>query len=295
MKVLCFGSANIDIIYAVDHIVTAGETIASTSRTLVPGGKGLNQSIALQRAGIQVYHAGAIGKDGEMLRQVLSDAGVNTEFLRESQEATGNAIIQVDSNGQNCIVLYAGANHQQTKEEIGRVLSHFGAGDMILLQNEINLADALIDKAYARGLTIVLNPSPISGTLDACDLGKVDIFLLNEVEGERLTGESDENRMLDALAHRFPKARIVLTLGEKGALYRYAGQRMYQQAYRVAPVDTTAAGDTFTGFFLSAYLRSLPIREALRIAAKASSISVCRKGASASIPTWDEVMQQLLA
>ena len=132
--------------------------------------------------------------------------------------------------------------------------------------------------------TIALNPSPFNEKLDACDLGKVGIFLLNEVEGEQLTGEHDETRMLAALGQKFPHARIVLTLGEKGVLYHDEHEELSQPAFKVKAVDFTAAGDTFTGFFLAALVRGLSTREALRVAAKASAISVCRKGASSSVP-----------
>ena len=162
-----------------------------------------------------------------------------------------------------------------------------------LMQNEINLVDVLIDKAYARGLTIALNPSPFNAAIAGCDLQKVGIFLLNEIEGEQLTGEHDEANILNALGQRFPEARIVLTLGEKGVLYHDRRGDLSQAAFPVKAVDSTAAGDTFTGFFLAALVRGLSTQQALRIAAKAAAISVCHKGASSSIPAWDTVMQAL--
>ena len=294
MKILDYGSASLDLVFSVDHISMPGETISSSKREIFPGGKGLNQSIALAKAGAEVYFAGVIGKDGDILQAAFKDAGVHTDYLLVSDsEPTGNALIQVDASGQNSIVLFAGTNHTHTPENMDRVLSQFDPGDILLMQNEINLVGTLIDKAYARGLTIALNPSPFNEKLDACDLGKVGIFLLNEVEGEQLTGEHDETRMLAALGQKFPHARIVLTLGEKGVLYRDEHEELSQPAFKVKAVDSTAAGDTFTGFFLAALVRGLPTREALRVAAKASAISVCRKGASSSVPTWEEVEKEL--
>ena len=294
MKILDYGSASIDLVFSVDHISLPGETIASSKREIFPGGKGLNQAIALAKAGAEVYFAGTIGKDGDILEQAFADAGVHTDYLSVSSDiATGNALIQVDQLGQNSIVLFAGANHSQTAETMERILAQFEPGDILLLQNEINLVDVLIEKAYARGMTIALNPSPFNAALDACDLDKVGIFLLNEIECGQITGMHEEVQCMEAMGKRFPKARIVLTLGEKGVLYHDADLNCIQPAFQVDAVDTTAAGDTFTGFFLAALARDLSIQEALRVAAKAASIAVCKKGASISIPSWDQVKQSL--
>ncbi len=294
MKILDYGSASLDLVFSVDHISLPGETISSHKREIFPGGKGLNQSIALAKAGAEVYFAGIIGRDGQILQDAFAQAGVHTDYLRVSEDApTGNALIQVDAQGQNSIVLFAGTNCLQTPDSMDEAISHFEPGDILLTQNEINLVDVLIDKAFAQGMTIALNPSPFNAKLDACDLNKVGIFLLNEVEGEQLTGEHEEEKILAALGKRFPGARIVLTLGEKGVLYHDHTGDLRQPAFKVKAVDSTAAGDTFTGFFLASIVRGLPTQEALRVAAKASAISVCRKGASSSVPMWDEVEREL--
>lgn len=294
MKILNYGSASLDLVFAVDHISLPGETISSSGREIFPGGKGLNQSIALARAGADVYFAGIIGYDGDILQEALKASGVHTEYLRVSSDVpTGNALIQVDVQGQNSIVLFAGTNHTHTPETIDAALSHFDRGDILLLQNEINNVDTVIEKAYEKGLTIALNPSPFNEKLNACDLNKIGIFLLNEVEGEQLTGEHEEENILRELGRRFPHARIVLTLGEKGVMYQDQTETLSQPAFKVKAIDTTAAGDTFTGFFLAALVREYATADALRIASKASALSVCRKGASSSIPSWDEVIQAL--
>ena len=293
MKILNFGSVNIDYIFLLDHIVRPGETITSNNRKICPGGKGLNQSIALAKAGIEVYHAGMIGNDGKMLRQVLEGAGVSTKYLQQVDELTGNAIIQVDQYGQNSIVLYPGANHLQTIDSIRRVLSDFESGDLLLIQNEINLLDVLIEMAYERGMIIALNPSPFDSALESCDMSKVSIFILNEVEGQQLTGEKNPNMILNIAVKKYPRASIVLTLGDKGVLFGNVKERLKQPAYRVEAIDTTAAGDTFTGYFLAAYMHNLPTEKALRFAAAAAAISVCQKGASSSIPTWEQVEEFL--
>ncbi len=289
MKVLNFGSLNIDYVYTVDHIVRGGETISSEKTETFPGGKGLNQSIALARAGVPVYHAGAVGEDGEMLLELCRANGVDTRFIRRTEGRNGHTVIQVDRNGQNCILLFGGSNQKQTKEHIDEVLSHFEAGDMLVLQNEVNHLDYLIDRAWERGMVIVLNPSPFDDKLKACDMTKVAYFLVNEVEAEQMTGESDPAKQPERLLEAYPGGKFVLTMGSRGSMYKDSLQEFHQDIYKVNAVDTTAAGDTFTGFFLAAVLEGRPIPEALDEAARASAIAVSRPGASSSIPTVEEV------
>ena len=289
MKVLNFGSLNIDYVYTVDHIVRGGETISSEKTETFPGGKGLNQSIALARAGVPVYHAGAVGEDGEMLLELCRANGVDTRFIRRTEGRNGHTVIQVDRNGQNCILLFGGSNQKQTKEHIDEVLSHFEAGDMLVLQNEVNHLDYLIDRAWERGMVIVLNPSPFDDKLEACDMTKVAYFLVNEVEAEQMTGESDPAKQPERLLEAYPGGKFVLTMGSRGSMYKDSRQEFHQDIYKVNAVDTTAAGDTFTGFFLAAILEGRPIPEALDEAARASAIAVSRPGASSSIPTVEEV------
>ena len=289
MKVLNFGSLNIDYVYTVDHIVQGGETISSEKTETFPGGKGLNQSIALAKAGVPVYHAGAVGEDGDMLLDLCRANGVDTRFIRRTEGRNGHTVIQVDKNGQNCILLFGGSNQKQTKEHIDEVLGHFEASDMLVLQNEVNNLDYLIDRAYERGMVIVLNPSPFDDKLKACDMTKVTYFLVNEVEAEQMTGESDSAKQPDKLLEAYPNGKFVLTMGSRGSLYKDSQQEYHQDIYKVKALDTTAAGDTFTGFFLAAVLEGRAIPEALDEAARASAIAVSRPGASSSIPTAEEV------
>lgn len=291
MKILNFGSLNYDYVYSVEHIVSPGETINSNKMERFYGGKGLNQSIALARAGTKVYHAGIVGKDGEALINACEENGVDTSNICESEGNSGHAIIQVDEKGQNCILLFAGSNHSMTKKFIDDVLSSFGEGDMILLQNEINLLDYIIEESYKRGIKIVLNPSPFNSALGECDLSKVSIFLLNEVEGEQLTGEDNPSKILDEMLMKYPNAQIVLTLGSAGAIYKDSKQEYHQKSYRVKVVDTTGAGDTFTGYFISSLINKDSVEKSLEVAAKASAISVSREGAVASIPCLKEVKE----
>lgn len=293
MKVLNFGSLNYDYVYSVDHAVTPGETMDSFGMETFLGGKGLNQSISLARAGVPVYHAGQVGEEGQLFLDVCKESGIDTTFVRMIPGKSGHAIIQLDKNAQNCILLYGGSNRKMTKEFVDEVLSHFEKGDILLLQNEINELDYIIERAYEIGMQIALNPSPFDAALDQCDLNKVSIFLLNEIEGGQISGESEPDKILDRLLEKYPEAKIVLTLGSDGVVYRDKEQTCRQGIFKVKAVDTTAAGDTFTGYFIASLLADMPISEALKMCAKASSITVSRKGAADSIPTMEEVQESL--
>lgn len=289
MKVLNFGSLNLDYVYSVDHMVTPGETLASYGMNVFCGGKGLNQSIALAKAGVEVYHAGLIGEEGEILLKTCQEGGVDSRYIRKTTEKSGHTIIQVDKDGQNCILLYGGANQSITREYVDEVLSHFEKGDILLLQNEINLLDYIINQAYEKGMMIILNPSPYNEKLDSCDFKKISMLLLNEVEGAQVTGEKDEKKILVRLRELYPDMQVVLTLGKDGSVYQYKDQVYRQGIFSVQAVDTTAAGDTFTGYFISSILEGMPVDEGLKLAAKASAIAVSREGATASIPVKAEV------
>ena len=292
MKLLNFGSMNIDYVYKVEHFVRKGETISSESLNVFGGGKGLNQSIALARAGEQVYHAGAIGSEGEFLLEILSRAGVDTGCITILDEVqTGHAIIQNDSEGDNCIILFGGANQMIGKEQVEQVLSGFCAGDFIVLQNEISELEYIISRAHERGMTIVLNPSPMDHKVLELPLNLVNYFLVNEAEAASLaetSGESDE-AVLVKLAAKFPDAKVVMTLGEKGSFYWDGQQINRQEPERAEAVETTAAGDTNSGYFISGIIKDEKIEDVLHRASVASAIAVTRPGAAASIPERKEV------
>lgn len=292
MKVLNFGSLNLDYVYQVESILIPGETQASKSRQIFCGGKGLNQSIALAKAGIPVYHAGLIGEDGEPLLEVCKENGVNTEFIRQIPGPCGHTVIQVDRNGQNCILLFGGSNRSMTKEFVDSVLDSFDEGDIILLQNEINELDYIIDRAYEKKMMIILNPSPFDSALEKCDLSKISLFLMNEIEGFQITGEKEPDRILAKVKELYPKAKVVLTLGGDGSVYQDETGIYRQGIFKVKAVDTTAAGDTFTGYFISSVIDGMPVQDGLKLAAKASAIAVSRPGATASIPVRSEVVEK---
>ena len=295
MRVLNIGSLNIDYVYSVDHIILPGETEATGTRNTFLGGKGMNQSCALAKAGVEVYHGGLIGEEGKVFLDACKEYGVHSEFIRVVDGPNGHTVIQIDKNAQNSILLYGGANQKLTTEYVDEVLSHFTGEDILLLQNEVNLLPYIVDKAYEKGMQIALNPSPYNEKLDAVDMRKISIFLLNEVEGFQLTGEKEPEAILEQIRELFPHAKIMLTLGKDGAVYADSQQKHYQPIFPVKAVDTTAAGDTFTGYFLAGLSEGMPIDQVLKMSAKASSIAVTRPGAVPSIPYRDEVMAQLEA
>lgn len=293
MKILSFGSLNLDQVYQVPHFIRPGETMAAVERNTFCGGKGLNQSIALARAGAEVYHAGAVGQtDGGMLVDALEHSGVDCKLVRHLPCPTGHAIIQVNAEGQNCILLFGGANQQITREQIDETLTHFGPGDMLVLQNEISQLGYLMEAAGKKGLTIVFNPSPMTPALLEMPLSYVRYFLLNEVEAKDLCGEDvPEEQYPELLLKKYPESRVVLTLGSRGCIYQDKSQRLTVPAKKVKAVDTTAAGDTFSGFFIAGIAAGESVEQALDEATKAAAISVSHKGASVSIPTREEMLK----
>lgn len=292
MRVLCFGSLNVDYVYQVDHFVTEGETIRSSRMDSFCGGKGLNQSIGLSRGGAEVWHAGVAGIGSQILLDALREDGVHLDYLKISDKVpNGQAVIQVDRTGRNCIIVYPGSNDLVTREYVDEVLANFSAGDFIVLQNEISNVDYIIRCAHEKGMVIFLNPSPITPDLDFHLLRQVDSLILNEVEGRCLTGCTEYADILDGLRRNCPDTRIVLTIGEEGVLYRDEAGTLSHKSYRVPVVDTTAAGDTFSGFFIASISRGLPVEDALRYASMASAICVSREGASPSIPKLEQVLE----
>lgn len=292
MRALNFGSLNIDYVYSVAHTVKPGETLSAGSCSSFCGGKGLNQSVALARAGAEVFHAGSIGSDGEMLREKLDELGVNTDFISVTTGQSGHAIIQVSDDGQNAILVYGGANKTITEKQIDDVLANFNAGDFLFLQNEINSVEYLIRKAKSMGLTTVFNPSPFTPEILSLPLGSLSFIVVNETEANELTGKTSANDIISAFSEKYPGVNVLLTLGEDGSVCSFNGEIFRQPAFRVKAVDTTAAGDTFTGFFF-AFLDRVGVLEALRVASAASALAVSRAGASDSVPTVDEVMSFL--
>lgn len=290
MKILNFGSCNIDFVYSLDHIVAVGETETTHRLETFPGGKGLNQSIALSKAGAKVYHAGCIGEDGSMLTDVLIENGVDISYIQKVSAKNGHAIIQVSSKGENSIFLYPGSNEMITEDYVDSVLKDFSEGDILLLQNEINKIDYIIDKAFEKKMQIVLNPSPLNERITGIDLNKITYIILNEVEAKGYCGLDDPKRALDYFNENYPYLKVMLTLGENGCIFMDKETRVSHSIFEVTPVDTTAAGDTFTGYFLQGVSMGDDYESVLKIASAASAISVSRNGAAPSIPSREETL-----
>lgn len=289
-KILNFGSLNVDIVYNLSHFAMAGETIAASKREVFPGGKGLNQSVAISRAGAKVFHAGKISPQDKWLVDLLLSAGADITHLSQNGTSSGSAIIQLVPSGENSIIVDHGANFEITKEEIDEVLSNFEKGDCLLIQNEINNVSYILSKAAEKGMEIALNPSPVDEKLKNLDLSMVSYLILNEIEGEALSEKESPKEICNALLEKYPNLKIVLTLGKNGVMYKDKENTIFQNAFKVNATDTTGAGDTFTGYFLACLAIGKAVKEALKLASKAAAIAVTSKGAASSIPKMEDVL-----
>ena len=286
-KILNIGSLNLDYVYAVPHFVEAGETLLSSRRDVFAGGKGLNQTVAAARAGAEVCHGGAVGADGDMLLDLLRDAGADVSAVARVDVPTGHAVIQVTPQGENAILILGGANRAVSPETVGIALEKVGPGDILLLQNEINGLDHIIRRAAQKGLRILFNPAPMEEAVKDLPLELLDTLIVNEGEGKALAGD------MDALKAAYPNQKILLTQGSRGASLWTGSEVLFQPAFPVEAVDTTAAGDCFLGYYAAALAENLPYAAALRLAAAASALSVQRQGAAPSIPLRGEVEDYL--
>ena len=243
--------------YKVAHFVREGETISAQEQNQFLGGKGLNQSVALARAGIFVEHAGAVGRETTEFHALLKAEGAGTTYLRVLETVSGHAVIQ-SCAGQNCIIVYGGANRMTRPQDVDAFLKDYGPGDLLLLQNETSCVRYAMEQAREKGMTVAFNPSPIDGSLTQDVLALADVLFVNETEGGLLSGApANENEaVLAALAERFPRVRLSFLPWEARArCTARAAWLLRQRAYPVKAVDTTAAGDTFTGYFLAGMIR----------------------------------------
>lgn len=292
MKVFCCGSANLDLVYKVPHFVRDGETLAASSREVFCGGKGLNQAIALARAGAEVSFIGRVGSDGAVLIERLTEEGIDTSGCAEVRGPTGHAVIQVTESGDNSILLFAGANHTFKPEDPKSLLGACEAGDLLVLQNEISCVNDFIREGRARGMRIVFTPSPMLDEVKSYSLGAIDFLFVNERELAQLSGHSMPEAGLKYLQKLMPNSHIVATLGERGAVHMASGEMHTQAALPAEVVDTTAAGDTFLGFFMAEMLRGSELSVCLSRAAEAAAICVSRPGAADSIPRFAELPER---
>ena len=284
MKILNLGSINKDFFYSVNDFVKPGETIPSIRYNVKVGGKGLNQSVGISKAGQKIYHAGIINKDDTFILDKLKKWNINCENIVLGDNPTGHAIIQVDKNGENSIIIHGGANHDFDIKFIKSVLSKFDSGDILVLQNEINNIKEIIDRAHHKKMKIVFNPAPFNNEILSYDLNKISTLILNQTEGEALSKEKKPDGILKVLNSKFNNTEIILTLGEKGSLYSFKDELLKIKAHKVDTIDTTGAGDTFIGYYVAGIASEISKKNNLNRASEAAAIATTKLGGAESIP-----------
>lgn len=288
-KIINFGSINIDHVYRVPHLVKPGETLSSLDLVTGLGGKGANQSVAIARAGVSVAHVGRVFKGDRWAVELLASTGVDTDNIALIEGASGHAIIQVDDQGENAIVLHGGANQSFSIADIESALNHNQQARYLLMQNETNLLAETFELAQAKGIKIVLNPAPMTDNIKDLPLAKLDTLIVNQGEAEALCGAADIDEMTRQMAALAPQTRVVVTLGGDGAMLLANGEVTHMNSPSVDVVDTTGAGDTFVGYFLAGVAEGMNDHDALQRACLAGSIAVTRQGAITAIPDRSEV------
>lgn len=289
MRIYNLGSLNIDYVYDVDHFVSAGETLSSDKMQIFPGGKGLNQSVALARAGAEVIHGAVIGEDGGFLTEILSSAGVDTSRIETIPRRCGHAVIQVDKSGQNCILLYPGTNRCIDRRYIENFLSDAERDDILVVQNEISGLDIAFETAHRKNMRIAFNPSPFHSDIKKLPLSLVRWLFCNETEGEALFGSRNIREITERFITQIPDGDLILTLGKDGSVFKNREKFIAQPIFETKTVDTTAAGDTFLGYFLASVTKGESVERSMAVASKAASVAVSVKGASSSIPFLRDV------
>jgi len=280
-----FGSINTDLVYEVPHMPAPGETLASTALSRGLGGKGANQSVASARAGAETVHIGAVGRDGDWCLEQLAAYGVNVSGVRRADAATGHAVIYVDPTGENSIVLYTGANAEQSLEAVESALEGAGSDDILLLQNETKLTEEVAKLGRNRDLFVIYSAAPFVPDAVGPMLPYIDLLVMNRVECEEL------ERRKDLPLADIPVPHVLVTLGAEGAIWReqQTGEVTHVPAPPVEAVDTTGAGDCFIGTVAAALSEGADRKTALKRAAAAASIQVTRAGAAQAMPTREEV------
>lgn len=298
--VTVLGSLNVDTIVTINHMPLPGETISSHDKSSAAGGKGANQAIAAVRAGADVNFVGKVGQDdaGQFMLKSLADNDVDTSNISEdANTGTGSAIILLDDNGQNSIVVYGGTNQLVGTADIESAQAKIKESDFLIAQFETPQAAALEAFKYAKsnGVITILNPAPAAAIMPEL-LTYTDIIVPNETESETLTGikVTDEASMLQNFAafQQMGVKNLVITVGDKGAFYANDQHHEFIPAFKVNAVDTTAAGDTFIGALSSQLTSDLQnMGDAIAFAQKASSITVQGFGAIPSIPHLSQILE----
>lgn len=290
MTIYNLGSINIDMVYRVPRLPDPGETLAAKDYKQGLGGKGANMSVAAARAAAHVRHIGAVGKDGSWAVERLLEYGVDTTHIAEHSEATGHAIINVDDAGENAIVLWAGANNLIDNDQIGRALAEANTGDTLMMQNETSGQLVAAKMASELGMNVVYAAAPFDADAVKLLIPYIDLLVLNEVEAQQLEaaiGQSPE---------RLSIGNIIVTLGGDGCRWYSNLIKLVSEfpAIKVDPIDTTGAGDTFTGYVVAALDRGMVMEQAIRLATQAGALMVTRLGTADVIPDLKEIQDAKL-
>ena len=286
MAIYNLGSINADLFYHVPHLPGPGETLAAASLEKGLGGKGANMSVAASRAAALVSHIGAVGGDGKWARQRLLEYGVDTRHIAVLEAvSTGHAVINVDQSGENAIVLFPGANHEITESAVGQALSESARGDTLLIQNETNQQAYAAAMGRDLGMYVAYAAAPFDAEAVKSVFPYLDFLILNEIEAQQLTESTGFE------VDQLPVKDVVITLGADGCRWINSVKRTSKSfaAHAVNVVDTTGAGDTFTGYLLAGLDRGMPMEQAIGLAMKAGALMVTREGTADVIPDLKEV------
>lgn len=285
MTIFNLGSINADHIYGVEHLPSPGETLTADSFVTGLGGKGINQSVAASLAGSQVVHIGAVGPDGDWAIDRIAGYGVDTGYISRIETPTGHAIVNVDQSGENAIVIFSGANNCQNIDQVGEALKSAKAGDILLLQNETDLQAEAAQIANDLGMKVIYSAAPFSVEAVKKVLENTTILMMNKVESEQLCAGLETDLM------DLPVCDIVVTKGSNGAdwLCPKTGATHNVASFSVTAVDTTAAGDTFAGYFAAGLDQGFAIEKAMALGSAAAAIKVTRQGTADAIPRRAEV------
>lgn len=290
MAIYNLGSINADLLYRVPHLPKAGETLAATGLTRGLGGKGANMSVAAARAGAHCVHIGAVGADGRWAVERLMEYGVDTRHIATVDGDTGHAIILLDDAGENSIVIQPGANRAVTETHIAVGLAQAGPDDLFLFQNETSAQRAGAEAASSKGMRVAYAAAPFDAEAVQAVLPLLDLLILNAVEADQLARATGEP------PGALPVRDIVVTLGAEGCRWHNtdSGETESFAAVPVTPVDSTGAGDTFTGYLLAGLDRSMPMAQAIGLAQQAAALMVTRVGTADVIPDLKDVQDAKL-
>ncbi|MEO1161510.1 MAG: ribokinase [Pseudomonadota bacterium] len=279
-----FGSINVDHVYRVAEMPLPGETLTAGSYRKLLGGKGINQSIAIARAGEVPVHVGAVGSDDQWTLDQVKNFGIDTGHIVQSAHPTGHAVIYVDDAGENQIVIFGGANQDLQPAQIDTAFkSCDGDNHWVLVQNETNLLADIVDQAKTAGFRIAYSAAPFIAETVAELIDKIDLLAVNEVEAQATA------RLLGVAVSQIAVPEILITKGSKGAEFHSHGETHHHPAFQVDAADTTGAGDTFLGSFLAGHSQGTEIDQSLRYASAASALQVTRPGAAVAIPAREDV------